>query len=106
MPRNLFIVIVSPFEDNFLISINHPLTNITLACAEPSLHYFQHLKLHAHVSVVFVLSPSPQCQNIGLGGGGEQKNIPISNISPTSSISLKLRDFPFPFLNSWESKGL
>ena len=71
MPRNLFIVIVSPFEDNFLISINHPLTNITLACAEPSLHYFQHLKLHAHVSVVFVLSPSPQCQNIGLGGGGE-----------------------------------
>ena len=70
MPRNLFIVIVSPFEDNFLISINHPLTNITLACAEPSLHYFQHLKLHAHVSVVFVLSPSPQCQNIGLGGGG------------------------------------
>ena len=29
----------------------------------------QHLKLHAHVSVVFVLSPSPQCQNIGLGGG-------------------------------------
>ena len=69
MPRNLFIVIASPFEDNFLISINHPLTNITLACAELSLHYFQHLKLHAHVSVVFVLSPSPQCQNIGLGGG-------------------------------------
>ena len=65
----LYIVIVSPFED--IMSINHPLTNITLACAEPSLDYFQHLKLHAHVSVVFVLSPSPQCQNIGLGGGGE-----------------------------------
>ena len=56
------------------MSINRPLTNITLACAEPSLDYFQHLKLHAHVSVVFVLSPSPQCQNIGVffffwGGG-------------------------------------
>ena len=52
------------------MSINHPLPNITFACAEPSLDYFQHLKLHAHVFVVFVLSPSPQCQNIGLGGGG------------------------------------
>ena len=39
------------------MSINHPLTNITFACAEPSLDYFQHLKLHAHVFVVFVLSP-------------------------------------------------
>ena len=29
---------------------------------------FQHLKLHAHVSVV--LSPSSQCENIGFGGGG------------------------------------
>ena len=52
------------------MSINHPFTNTSLACAEPSLDYFQHLKLHAHVSVVFVLSPSPQCQNIGLGGEG------------------------------------
>ena len=51
------------------MSINHPLTNITFARAEPSLDYFQHLKLHAHVFVVFVLSASPQCQNIGLGGG-------------------------------------
>ena len=61
----------SPFEDNFIFSINHPLTNITLACAEPSLEYFQHLKLHAHVSVV--LSPSSQCENVVFFffGGGE-----------------------------------
>ena len=59
----------SPLEDNSIFSINHPLTNITLACAETSLEYFQHSKLHAHVSVV--LSPSSQCENIGffLGGG-------------------------------------
>ena len=56
-------------RDNFILSINHPLTNITLACAEPSLEYFQHLKLHAHVSVV--LSPSSQCENVGFWGGGE-----------------------------------
>ena len=67
--------------DNFIFSINHPLTNITLACAEPSLEYVQHLdlKLHAHVSVV--LSPSSQCENVGFflgGGGGEHIYIYIS----------------------------
>ena len=63
--KNLFIVIVCPFEDNFIISLKYK------ACL--SNHrwiVFQHLKLHAHVSLVFVLSPSSQCQAIGLGGGG------------------------------------
>ena len=41
----------SPFKDNFIISINHPLTKIALACAEPSLDYFQHLKLHAQTGL-------------------------------------------------------
>ena len=59
----------SPFEDNFKFSTNHPLTNITLACPEPSLAYFQHLKLHAHVSVVFV-SLTAMSKHRSFGGGG------------------------------------
>ena len=84
------------------MSINHPLTNITFACAEPSLDYFQHLKLHAHVFVVFVLSPSPQCQNIGLGGGGASIFIyiyiyPVPENQPLFSWLFQLNDESKPF---------
>ena len=63
----------------FLLKIKylsiHPLINLILACAEPSLDYFQDLKLYMYIFVVFDLFFSPQYQNIGLGGGGEEKKI-------------------------------